>query len=89
LPYGTFQTRATGDQPLDHLFSKTSPVPRQYIHATRRASGLINKQWPEGIDLSWEEREHLRSLPKPNPYSTKTADTAPDVGWIFNSPNGA
>ncbi|MEP4247674.1 hypothetical protein [Tateyamaria sp.] len=83
LPFGTFPTTAAGDHSLDHRFSKTSPVPPHLKGAIRRSSGLIKGDWLEGIDLSWEEHEHIRRQPKPNPYLTKTTDSTPDVGWIF------
>lgn len=85
LPYGTFATPAAGDHPFDHMYSWASPVPPQYTDVVRRASGLIKGAWPEGLDLSWEEREHLRRQPRPHPHRITTTDSTPDVAWIFNT----
>jgi hypothetical protein len=84
LPYGCFPTAAPGDHPLDHRFSKASHVAPQYRDQIRRASGLIAGEWPDGIDLSWEEQEEQRRRPKPNPFAIHTIATAPDVSWVFN-----
>lgn len=85
LPYGTFATTASGDHPLDHRYSKASPVPSHLKNSIRRASGLIKGSWPDGIDLSWEEHDHIRRQPKPRTFIMKTTDSTPDVAWIFNT----
>lgn len=85
VPYGCFKTAAPGDHPLDHhLPPDGAHIPRRYRQVIRRASGKIAGKWPEGLDLSWEERLAATQRNRIRPLNTLiTTDAMPDTAWLF------
>ena len=86
VPRGCFRTTAMGDHPLDHRLGSDPWIPREYRQTIRRASGMIGRQWPTGLDQPWEEATaQCSDQPHRNSFQIITTDSAPDTGWIFNT----
>lgn len=89
VPRGSRPTFALGDNPFDHLLPANHHVPRQYHNKIRRASGAISREWPEGMDLSWEDveaqRQAIREAERRRHQANRTTytDTTPDTSWLF------
>lgn len=76
-------TTAAGDHPLDHWTGHVRELPREFRDKLRRATGDINRVWPEWLDVPPEQR------PKPHQIAfdrsrVRTAPVATD--WLFPTP---
>ena len=73
VPKYSMRTNYLGDHPFDHVFAPKSQVPARYRGKIRRASGLIEGVWPEGIEPNHQKPFEPKSSPSP----------IPDTDWIF------
>lgn len=77
VPIRSMRTAYLGDSLFDHVLPKSSAIPARYQKAIRRSSGLINGQWPDGLDPVSD------LLPKPVPPPAPEPLPMPSTDWLF------
>ena len=73
VPKFSMRTNYLGDHPFDHVYAPKARVPARYRGKIRRASGLIDGVWPEGIEANHQKPFEPKSSPP----------LIPDTDWIF------
>lgn len=87
VPRNSQPTTGPGDHPLDHYLPDRVPWFPQHGHGLRRASGNINGQWPEGLDIPADERT-ANNLNQIAFDANKLSTYAPQpsaTDWIFTT----
>lgn len=82
-PIGTMPGGFLGDHPHDHQFAPQAKVPRKYFKSIRRSSGMIKREWPEGLDTPIDERPAKVVPPSVLKLPTYTP-TTDATDWLFN-----
>lgn len=84
VPYGCYPSPAPGDHPLDHYHPDQPSTDRRYRNKVRRASGMIGREWPEGLDLTPEDQlaARLEAHRKTTEHLRVATTAAPSTDWL-------
>lgn len=84
VPRNSRSTTGPGDHPFDHFLPAHVPWSLKQSHGLRRASGRINGQWPEGLDVPADELALALKQSNFSSYRAKTYQpSSEDTNWLF------